>query len=121
MSIDFELAKELKDAGFPQEKTAFVFYIVKTGNAEPVHLLRVRYGLSGYSDKEVLGCFDAPTLEELIEACGREFYSLVHEISRKGEWRTFSTPDDQNTIAVQYSSTPEEAVARMWLALNKKS
>lgn len=85
--MTYELAKELKDAGF-----RFDF----CNDGEEVHF------------KE---CF--PDLSQLIEACGHtDNVSLhldlfgTHCVARKG---SFSAT----------GSTPEEAVARCWLALNK--
>ena len=60
-----------------------------------------------------------PTLEELIEACGEGFWTLVNSKMLEGTvW-----------LASQYivggeikekGSTPTEAVARLWLKLHKK-
>ena len=62
----------------------------------------------------------APTLSELIEACGEEFDSL-HQISNKGEkrWQADGIHKSMGTIFV-YGATPEEAVAKIWLQLNKE-
>lgn len=65
-----------------------------------------------------------PTLSELIEACGDAFDSLVRVaitdhlgggniIKWRAQARDPQTPDGR-------ASTPEEAVARLWLSLNKK-
>lgn len=85
---------------------------------------------SHYHDCQTCGV-DSPTLSELIEACGEGFKGLlppsqmancwlaVQKIGRiedmegyeDGMWKywTFSS-----------GSTPEEAVANLWLALNEK-
>lgn len=55
-----------------------------------------------------------PTLSELIGACGTGFSSL--SFSSTG-WTVYGVGDNQ--IVVEGAS-PEEAVARLWLALNKK-
>ena len=60
-----------------------------------------------------------PTLEELIEACGDEFRGL-----EVGDWPA----EDKSHIwyaksksqVIAEGSTPEEAVANLWLELNKK-
>lgn len=87
--MTYELAKELKDAGF-----RFDF----CNDGEEVHF------------KE---CF--PSLSQLIEACG-EFKSLDFYKARKrtGEWRA------QARLHCGFGPTPEEAVAKLWLALQKK-
>jgi hypothetical protein len=55
-----------------------------------------------------LDCAD-PTLSQLIEECGEHFAHLATQ--KKGEW-------DCNWGAA-LGRTPEEAVARLWLALHK--
>jgi hypothetical protein len=100
MIMEHDLAKELEDAGFPQGGKGTWVY--------PMDALRTRPSDRIY----------APTLEELIEACGREFYSVV----KNGElWRAFSTIDELNTVAGRTGQTPTIAVARLWLALNPKA
>ena len=87
--MNYELAKELKDAGFPQnfnDRKALV-------NAEK----------SEY-------CAE-PTLSELIEACGPQIVILVG----KKQTSARISPNIGKTKAK--GSTPEEAVARLWLAL----
>lgn len=89
--MNYELAKELKDAGFRPD----------------IYLYEVTREVG-----------NAPTLEELIEACGDQFYSLVFALDN--DWRAFSEKDQWNTVATADGKTPTEAVARLWLALNKK-
>lgn len=138
--MDYKLAKQLKDAGFPQN-TQFYF---RLGYSVSEHFEHgVSQGKEGhFSDYELryypkpryttadvkwnqtdlskieqteIAC---PTLSELIEACGDEFYSLVQVTL--GEWNSFSTIDEGNTILTIKGKTPEEAVAKLWLELNKK-
>lgn len=87
MNLPYELAKELKDAGFPQAD------------------------LGGFNHTDDL---NYPTLSELIEACGEEFYSIVR-MGTAG-FKAFSAVED-NEISTATAPTPEEAVARLWLAL----
>ena len=89
--MDYELAKSLMDAGFPQ-----------TGKGS----------LIGPLDKLVWRSGDrvyVPTLEELIEACGKNFCSLDKQYDG---WLA-SANYDQSCVA----QNPAEAVARLWLAL----
>ncbi|HXZ22509.1 MAG TPA: hypothetical protein VEH78_07070 [Pseudolabrys sp.] len=89
--MDYELAKCLMDAGFPQ-----------TGKGR----------LIGSPNKLVWRSSDrvyVPTLEELIEACGMNFGSLDKQ---HDGWRA-SANYDQSCFA----KTPTEAVARLWLTL----
>ncbi len=84
--MNYELAKQLKDAGFPQDECC-------------VH------GKSGHDH-----VFE-PSLSELIEACGDEFHGLWRVMD---EWFA----KDARGLEIK-GSTPEEAVAKLWLALNK--
>ena len=82
--ITFELAKELKDAGYEQDISSCKPY--------------------------------KPRLSELIEACGKRF----HSICRNKEQKYWYAYPFNNPGHVGGGSTPESAVARLWLALNKK-
>lgn len=95
--MDYALAKELKEAGFPQGD--FV----------------------GFNFQEDLSY---PTLSELIEACGPIAYDGNFNLafnSRSEKW-VASYADFYNFIVredlLAEGSAPEEAVARLWLALN---
>ena len=93
--IDYKLAKELKDAGFP----------VQEHDDDGINL-------------------DYPfhiTLSELIEACGEDFYCLMvpmqaHNFGTKRIWHASSLHKGLGMDG----ETPEEAVAKLWLELNKK-
>lgn len=54
-------------------------------------------------------------LEELIEACGHGYFTLVHTIDH---WAAHMGLEEN--VPWYEGSTPTEAVARLWLALNKK-
>ncbi len=105
--MNYELAKELKDAGYPQE------------------LRRGTY----YNPQDYQVCIDAgitkenvyiPNLSELINACGDDFFAL-HKTKTGWEASTKTGTSGDWKLSKAYSgSTPEEAVARLWLALNKK-
>lgn len=56
-----------------------------------------------------------PTLEELIEACGDKFSTLTNRAGNP-YWRAWGITGED----VQ-GSTPEEAVANLYLELNKKN
>lgn len=94
MSITYELAKELKDAGFPQN-------------------------ILGKVDDWVVRM---PSLFELIESCGDNFDYL--ERGTQGGWyayhENFGATEEESCDDSGHGSSPEEAVARLWLALNKK-
>jgi hypothetical protein len=95
--MDYALAKQLKDADFPQYRSPNI------GSREYVCI---------------------PTLSELIEACGEGYLALEH--MPKG-WHASKTPAEYDNdlgyvggaeIESGYHKTPEEAVARLYLNFN---
>jgi hypothetical protein len=114
--ISYELAQQLKDAGFPKDGFEF---------QEAIPDVKVNEELSITGDPARWR--NIPTLTELIEACKPEatderYFQL--EMPMMG-WIAYSgLPEkDGNADRVKssgYCSTPEEAVAKLWLTLNKK-
>lgn len=97
-NMTYELAKQLKDAGFPQ--------------GEWTHQRKVE-GMNGYES------YFVPTLSELIEACGDEFMHLERNTDSDTDeiyWVAYAVTPEKGSLG----STPEEAVAKLWLELNKK-
>lgn len=86
--MNYEIAKQLRDAGFP--------------NLDVPDL-----------DKRSLRW---PTLSQLIEACGYGFRSL--SLHSNGRWIAKSGANTGKFLKT--SSSPEEAVAKLWLELKKK-
>jgi len=93
--ISYQLARNLKDAGFPQSELA-----------------RAQQQ-AGYDYVSL------PTLSTLIEACGENFGALggapdcwvaCEYISERGEWTN-----------AHEGETPEDAVARLWLSRSARS
>ena len=132
--MNYETAKKLKDAGFPQDWGKVSAFYDKDGTLYTVG--DVSFGSrwegnpdgSGYHTASDGGCgccssgvgstvneyTYAPTTEELIEACGEMFYSLTLRQDPK-EWEALGDKYWRGLGA-----TPEEAVAELWLALNGK-
>ena len=117
--MNFELCKKLKDAGFPQvwPKPDFL----ELHDAIAISEIMAKY------DSEVY----VPTLPELIKACGEKFTSLHRgdeldellagkDAVAKWPWcavgMVFTKEDADYT---EVGATPEEAVAKLWLALNE--
>jgi hypothetical protein len=118
--MTYELAKQLKDAGFLQngdgkyqtEKMQSVY-----DNGKESHL---RYSVRTYNEK-----FYIPTLSELIASVGYKGF-VMWEL----EGKFYAGKDEDACRGVNYyddypypleeGSTPEEAVAKLWLALNSK-
>ena len=103
--ISFELAKQLKDTGFPQ-----------AGDGKWI----------GPADSLVWRSADrvyVPTLEELIGALGHHFYSLEQIGPQKWRAQSFVTKDqrhDDRTRLIRHkvdAILPDIALARLWLAL----
>lgn len=103
--ISYELAKQLKDLGFPQTKKDGVYL-------SDIGILRDEYGADGSY---------APTLSELIEACGDGFLSLNRsKVKETGNfvYRAFPFRKliEQNFLE---ADDMESVVALLWLELNK--
>lgn len=88
--MNYELAKELKDAGFPNSR------------------MRPHMDVEGKWSMQ-----DQPTLSELIEAC--KVTIELTNATMDGTWLAKSEGDKYR----KYGSTPSEAVAHLYLALNK--
>lgn len=114
--MDYELAKKLKDTGFPQTNWDNICCqhrysrYPKTIDEEIAHRLN--------SDECEVVVF--PTLSELIEACGDGFEWLGQ--TNRGHFCAKGTIKDKTELFMHEHigyDTPEEAVANLWLALNK--
>lgn len=94
---NYELAKQLRDAGFPFKDQ------------------RCQECIENHLSCDVSAL---PPLPELIEACGdnlRMLLNVPHVDRQKHEWEAFG-----NDVEGVFGSTPEEAVAKLWLELNNK-
>lgn len=116
--MNYELAKKLKDAGFPQQTLLGIW----KDATEP---MRLEDCPKTWGD--TLAC---PTLEELIEACGDKFSTLEHYnseypenhwITKNGRWHADYKINDEDEFECASGKTAAEAVANLWLALNNKS
>jgi|SRR6185369_16818238 len=97
--MTYELAKQLKDAGFPQKQLKLVDAYEQALEKEQVYI---------------------PSLSELIEACADKFDSLCR--NRRGllghEFVVWIAYHSDSATQTGDGKTPEEAVAKLWLALN---
>lgn len=94
--MNYELAKKLKDNGFPMK-------FIGISNVPQDNSVLFIDGQNAY---------EFPTLSELIEACGVNFEWFGKTLG--GEYRV--DYDDMSFIG----KSSEEAVANLWLKLNKK-
>jgi hypothetical protein len=110
-----ELAKELRNAGFPN--------IQDLQHRQGRQFLASDGRMSVYSLGELAPPENwfIPTLEELIEVCekkeGYDHFSLEH--AQLGWFASIEAQDEQ-TYNGSHQPTAEEAVARLWLALKKQ-
>lgn len=100
--MNYELALQLKEAGFKQIWIRHDYYtdegmIFRAGTSRPLIGTEV----------------SIPTLSELIDACGDKFGDIT---KRSDHWTAGNYHCDEEEMG----SFPEEAVARLWLKLNKK-
>lgn len=106
--MTYELALQLKRTGLGLDaRVAGRSFIRSDGTIYPY----VRGELPHATDCLVL------TLEELIEACGDKFCKLTR--NEMSDDTILWTAIDFGFAHVGEGSTPTEAVARLWLALNK--
>lgn len=110
--MNYELAKELKDTGFPQ-----------LGGD------KMNWDLDVFIESDGRVCRNwnridpeacrIPTLSELIAACGETFLALRQDLYDEsltaGKWLA-QAQELEEVVGV----TREEAVAKLWLIINKK-
>jgi hypothetical protein len=95
--MDYELAKQLRDAGFLQAGTGRWI--------GPPDKVFWRSGDRVY----------VPTFEELLEACRKDVESLTQELSLAGdEWIASAFGRSKSARG----DTPADAMARLWLAVH---
>lgn len=104
--MNYELCKKLKDAGFPLRTTDWQMV-----GRETIYFLDGN-GLDESSNRTG---YISPTLSELIEACGENCMvwgnnaGIVYDVS----------PGTITYDIYESGKTKEEAVANLWLELNK--
>jgi len=120
MSITYETAKKLKEAGFPQRET----------DVESDPYLGTYLYLPGTGPSEVY----APSLSELITACGQDFWRLevnwgsgvssdiLPEDYTCHKWYASSRLKEGDVFKIigESGDTAEEAVANLFLMLHNK-
>ena len=121
--MDYELCKKLKEAGFPQTGD---YWFDKTYKFE---LNDGRgCGQEGEQDYfEIAEDYSAPTLSELIEACGEHLVDIVKSspthwrVHGQGkidwDWMYGGRRDWGYSIS---GKSPEEAVAKLYLAIHSQ-
>ncbi len=136
--MNYELAKKLKDAGFPQKD---LYKECPHGVPQTTAMIEHAVNGEGALHPECADGSNAvyrPTLEELIDACGKDghlFLNLFHECPDGDEgWEAVAEKDAathaprrvsgresvKNYIETSgHGKTPIDAVANLWLKLNE--
>jgi hypothetical protein len=99
--MDYELCKKLKDAGL---------------------IWKNRDNFEVYKEDELPLAY-YPTLSELIEACGDEFDKLdspIWELPKTHPERVWTAAGGEAYTPFCDGKTPEEAVAKLWLAIHSQ-
>lgn len=132
--MKYELAKELKEAGFIQEGLWGIVYLPEKVSQSKSGVRYCRKGqyktfpwakANGFAT----GGYEAivlPTLSELIEACDKSDNFLLERLKNKwvalvGSCHKSLEPGNYYMNGKGEGSTPEEAVAMLYLNLHKKN
>ena len=130
--INYKMAKALKEAGF-KYKAPETYQEAYTSGGKLAYMDCDKGGVF-WLDNDVLDEEDLifiPTLSELIDACGKRFAKLTRLIppnprkARRQLWLAYGfelEPIDNTApkpMISEMGKTPEEAVAKLWLKLNK--
>ena len=137
--MNYELAKKLKDAGFPQRQNEdntfgtifdthkFLLRENADSRDSPYDSINdrtmwIQYFNPAYVKEMAEFVVYVPTLSELIEACGVKGTQFTLFGRDKDRWEATNLDgfDLQVQTLTKYGSTPEEAVANLWIALNTK-
>lgn len=114
--MKYELLKQLKEAGFPIKTMGEL--IGDRPNTDVLVCYRTVVVIKDILDSNNLV---EPPLSELIEACGDNFISLDSPIVETNtQWSAVGMFRDDRLYRKTEGSIPEEAVAKLWLELNKK-
>lgn len=130
--MEYKLAKELKNARFPQQEFTEVSFDRKYN--EQKFLLRencdsrdgqynemndrtmwIQYFAPKYVEEMLEFVVYIPTLSELIEACGDGLYSIIKRSNGEGD--NWEVRGEHKRFS---ATTLKEAVSRLWLALNER-
>ena len=125
--MNYALAKQLKDVGYKQEGLWGICFLPEKeshSNSGVRYVRRMHYRTFPWKSHKsfTYGGYEPivlPTLSELILACGDRFERLerINEKLSPG----FKNGDKWQAMGyreIEYADSPEEAVAKLWLALN---
>jgi hypothetical protein len=105
--MEYELAKKLQEAGFPQDLTDPSTYYDEQ---------RQQVAWKENDESKIPNNYvKIPTLEELIEACGPRI-NCLERLNRPYAWHAWNGQSNDMSKTGE-GTTPSAAVARLWLAL----
>jgi hypothetical protein len=125
--MNYQLVKQLKDAGFPQLGNGYALIlddIALFESKEDQSMRSIPWALYVNNPVKDIEVLYSPTLSELIEACGYEgfvmwesggkFYAGKKKDGERGGsyYDDYPNPEEGETLEI--------AVTKLWLALNKK-
>jgi hypothetical protein len=102
-SMTYELAKQLKERGFPQDSQ---FKTIDRQHCPPASNFNT-------AQEMIDATVFLPSLSELIEACGTPFRLTSYT---NGVWNASDKITSDGIMT--HGDTPDEAVAKLWLALH---
>jgi len=128
--LSYKICMKLKDADWPQNKrseTGVYFWCENNGELgkgreQGTKRIQHRDFLDewGFTWDKLCDC---PTLEELITACGTKFLMIHHDMMGEGandyEWSAVEAKPGEIGM-FEYGDSPIDAVANLWLELNKE-
>lgn len=106
--ITYELAKKLKEKGFPQATGGFYYW-----NRDLMEGCDIR---PFYDERIITHTIKIPILSELIEACGDKFHQLTY-FKKHNLWG--ASAQSSEGLDLSAHKTAEIAVANLWLQLHK--
>ena len=110
--LSYKLAKQLKDAGFAHVIKWGTNYYIKSGQLLYWNDIDNEFEI----EREGIGI---PTLSELIKACGRIDFKLRQMYSVR-ENKIFYVIEIPGADDMERCKTPEEAVTKLYIELNKE-
>jgi hypothetical protein len=118
VTLPFELARELKSAGFTQSPSAEAVYALGEHlRVRREHALQMWYGSkrkAGLPLELEEEAVYTPTLSVLLTACGKPMQLACDEA---GKWKASAPIPDRELVGE--GETPEEAMCRLWLLMQR--
>ena len=114
--MNYKLAKQLREAGTDQHfdtKKGRRYWMYDKSDDDYVQIVHDGNIDNALDDEQL---FYTPSLSELIDACGMEFWIL--ENLNNGMWVAKAIDREGKEILIK-SKTPKEAAAKLYIKLNK--